>query len=112
MVVEYKVNNEEAYIEVIATQTLRTDEVIEYITALDQDKSVKPGFVELFDVTRMKDSEIAEKLKTSKIWRGGTKLAIVVSRSSSFERAKYLVCKLSESHNVIVFNRRSTAEIW
>jgi hypothetical protein len=120
MVIEYSVRNDGAYIETNATKILTTDEVIEYIMATEHDERVKPGFMELFDVSSMKKSEIDEegldrivaKVRASEKRTGSNKLAIVVSKGSSFERAKYIESRVIESQNVIVFNRRSTAEIW
>ena len=120
MAIEYTVSKDGVFVEAIVTNLLTTEEVIEYITTIEHDKRIKLGFVELFDVSNMNVSQIdedgldqiVEKIQESEKRSRGTKLAIVVSRGSSFDRAKYIEKKVGESQNVIVFSRRSTAEIW
>ena len=120
MEIEYTVSKDGVFVEAIVTNLLTTEEVIEYITTIEHDKRIKLGFVELFDVSNMNVSQIdedgldqiVEKIQESEKRSRGTKLAIVVSRGSSFDRAKYIEKKVGESQNVIVFSRRSTAEIW
>ena len=120
MVIEYKVSEQGKYVEAIATQTLTAEEVCEYLTAIERDERIKPGFVELFDVSEIAQSQInGEGLDqiVKKIQRGpkgsrGEKVAIVVSSGTSFDRAKFIEQRIDGEYTVIVFNHRSTAEIW
>ena len=120
MAIEYKVREQGKYIEAIATQTLTAEEVCEYITAIERNEGVKPEFVELFDVSGITQSQInGEGLEqiVKKIGGGpkgsrGKKIAIVVSSGTSFDRAKFIQQRIKGEYTVIVFNNRSTAEIW
>ena len=117
MPVEYSVNFGGAYVEAVAKGILTTNEVCEYEATLESDSRIRPGFIELFDVTLISESRIDKKglkriaktvLKNRKRSQG-SKLAIVVSKKDSFERARYYERIAYNSQNVIVFNGREVA---
>jgi hypothetical protein len=120
MPITYTVEKNNSYVNAVATGILTTDEVCSYQNAVEADKSVVKGFFELFDVSRITESkidnigldQIAQLVRRSNKRMKGSKLAIVLSKGTSFDRAKYYEKIAYDIHNVIVFNSREVAEAW
>lgn len=120
MSVTYAVELDGSYVSATATGVLTADEVCEYLRAVDSDDHVRKEFVELFDVTRITESRIdktgleriAEVVRECQKRSRGSRLAIVVAKGDSFERARYFERITSDVHDVIVFNTRDVAETW
>jgi len=99
---------------------LRAEEVLDYETAIATDDHVKPGFKELVDVSGITQANITDDdfRKIRDLMKAGDKrtpknrLAIVVSKDSSFRNARYFEQLVESLITVIVFNNLQTAIIW
>ncbi len=120
MPVAYTVELDGFYANATATGVLTADEVCEYLKAVDTDDSVGEEFVELFDASRITESQIdksgleriAEVARECQKRSRGSRLAIVVAKGDSFDRARYFERIARDVHDVIVFNTRDVAETW
>lgn len=121
MPVEYEVYDNGEYVYAKATGTLTPEEIIDYIQEVKANPEIKEGYKELFDVRFITESKV--KIESfAKIVKEVTsdekriyknKLAIVVSKLDSFDKAKYFEkTALEERRNVIVFNTLKTAKTW
>jgi len=120
MPITYTVGLNRSYVSATAAGKLTAEEISNYANAVEADENVVEGFVELFDVSRIEESQIdqsgldkiAQIVRTGKKRSMGSRLAIVVAKGDSFDRARYYERIASDIHNVIVFNSRDVAEIW
>jgi thymidine kinase len=121
MPVKYQVHDNGKYVYAKATGKLTPEEIIDYVHKVKVNSKIKEGFKELFDVrfiteskvtiesfTRITKEVIADK---KRIFRN--KLAIVVSKVDSFDKAKFYEKMVpAEKHKVIVFNTLEIAKTW
>ena len=121
MAIEYTVFPKENYVYSKVTGTLTLNDIIEYDEKLQKEGDLKKGYKELFDVRFISGSElthktlkqIIDKVISDKKRSYLNKLAIVVSSSDSFERAKFYEESLpSRKETVIVFNSLDVAKVW
>ena len=120
MPVDYAVKNNGMFVHAIATEPLYTKDVIEFQDALWQDDRVKPGYIILFDESKISESRIdAQGLETivakeeSEQAKRPAKLAIVAGPGSSFPRAlEYEKMISPNTERVIVFHNRDIAIHW
>ncbi len=121
MSVKYTVSADGTFVHATATDTLKLEEIREFINDTENDTRIKPGFKEIFDVRMISESqidlqafmEIRELVLASSNYLNHSKLAIVVGKKSSYDNArKYEQLVSPEEHNVIVFNNISTAKTW
>ena len=121
MAIEYIVYPKENYVYSKVSDNLTLSDIIEYDNQLQKEPELKPGYKELFDARFISGSELTQKtLKqiiskviSDKKRSYSNKLAIVVSSSNSFDRAKYYEESLpSDKETVIVFNSIDVAKIW
>ena len=121
MPVEYTIYENEHYVYAKATGVLTPEEIIDYEQKLQHEPKLLSGYKELFDVRYITKSEVTiesfqEIIKESMLddkRNCRNKLAIVVSRADSFDRAKYYEKSIpSEKQTVIVFNMLDTAKLW
>ena len=120
MPVDYAVKNNGMFVHAIATEPLYTKDVIEFQDALWQDDRVKPGYIILFDESKISESRIdAQGLETivakeeSEQAKRPAKLAIVAGPGSSFPRAlEYEKMISPNTERVIVFHNREIAIHW
>jgi hypothetical protein len=121
MPIEYKIYEDEHYVYAKATGTLTPQEIIDYVNELHHDPNLEPGFKELFDVRFISKSEVTiesfkdifKKAIADKKRNQMNRLAIVVSKVDSYDRAKYYEKSVSsDKETVIVFNMLDTAKIW
>ncbi len=121
MPVEYEVYDNGKYVYAKATGTLKPEDIIDYIHEIKSNSEIKQGYKELFDVRFITESKVTIK-NFPKIIKevnkdekriSRNKLAIVVSKVDSFDKAKYFEQKApTEKQNVIVFNTLNTAKTW
>jgi hypothetical protein len=120
MPISYTVEKERGYVNAVATGIIITEEVLEYEKSIEEDPNIDKINAELFDVSEIKSSKIdfngleriALLVKKSKKRYLGSKLAIVVSKGTSFDNARYYEHIAYDIHNVIVFNSKETAKVW
>lgn len=121
MSIKYTVSADGTFVHATATDTLTLEEIKNFINDTEDDTHIKPGFIELFDVRMISESqidfqalmEIRELILASSKYINHSKLAIVVGKKSSFENAReYEQLVSPDTQNVIVFNNISTAKIW
>jgi hypothetical protein len=121
MPVEYEVYDSGKYVYAKASGTLKPEEIVDYIQKTKSDPKIKEGYKELFDVRFITESEvkiesfaeIIKKITANEKITYRNKLAIVVSKLDSFERAKYFEKTVpDEKQSVIVFNTLETAKTW
>jgi len=121
MPIEYKIYEDEHYVYAKATGTLTPVEIVDYVNKLNHEPNLKPGFRELFDVRFISKSEVTiESFKNifkqaiaDKKRNQMNRLAIVVSKVDSYDRAKHYEQSVSsDKETVIVFNMLDTAKIW
>ena len=120
MPVTYSVKNNGMFVHAIATEPLYTEHVLELQDALRQDDRVKPGYIMLFDESKIEESHIDTRgLKTivarekSKQAKRPSKLAIVAGPGDAFPRAlEYEKMVSPETEKVIVFHNREIAMHW
>lgn len=120
MPIEYTVSQDGMFVYAKATKILTTEQVLELNRAMKKDKRINPGYHMIFDEILISEShidiqgfeQIAEEVCSNQKFVG-SKLAIVVAKGESFERARYYE-KLSipERQTVIVFNDLSIARKW
>ena len=121
MPVEYQIHDNGKYVHAKATGTLTPEEIIDYIHKLKANSEIKEGYKELFDVRFITESKVtinsfARIIKEviadeKRIFRN--KLAIVVSKLESFNKAKFYEKTVpAEKQKVIVFNTIETAKTW
>ena len=120
MPLTYKVSTDGSFVYAVAVGHLRPEEVLDYEKAISADGRVKPGFRELVNVSgitqasitpddfrKIRDSMKANDKRTPK-----NRLAIAVSKDSSFKNARYFEQLVDPHLTVIVFNSVQTAFIW
>jgi len=121
MPIEYIVFENEHYVYAKATGTLTPQEIVNYVNNLNREPNLKSGFKELFDVRFIAKSEVTmesfqniiKKAIADKKRNQMNRLAIVVSKVESFDRAKHYEKSVSsDKETVIVFNMLDTAKIW
>jgi hypothetical protein len=121
MPVEYQVYDNGEYIYVKALGTLTAEEIIDYVQKIKTNPEIKEGYKELFDVRFITESKITidsfkkiiKEVNADQNRTFRNKLAIVVSKLDSFDRAKYYERMIPmEKQNVIVFNTLETAKTW
>lgn len=121
MPVEYEIYDNGQYVYAKASGTLKPKEIIDYIHKVKANREIKEGYKELFDVRFITESEVKIESFTEIIKeviadekrKYRNKLAIVVSKVESFDRAKFFEKTLpEEKQNVIVFNTLKTAKTW
>ena len=121
MPIEYKIYENEHYVYAKATGTLTPQEIVDYVNRLNRESALKPGYKELFDVRYVSKSEVTmesfQKIIKKAILDNKrnqmNRLAIVVSKVDSFDRAKHYEKSVpSDKETVIVFNMLDTAKIW
>lgn len=121
MPIEYKIYEDEHYVYAKATGTLTPEEIINYVNKLHREPNLEPGFKELFDVRYVSKSEVTiesfqriiKKAMLDNKRNQMNRLAIVVSKVDSFDRAKHYEKSVSsDKETVIVFNMLDTAKIW
>lgn len=121
MPIEYRIYEDDHYVYAKATGTLTPQEIVDYVNMLHLEPNLKPGFKELFDVRYISKSEVTiesfqkiiKQAMMDKKRNQMNRLAIVVSKVDSFDRAKHYEKSVSsEKETVIVFNMLDTAKIW
>lgn len=121
MPVEYQVYDNGKYVYAKATGALTPDAIIDYLKKIKSNPEIKEGYKELFDVRFITESkvtlesfaEIIKEVTADEKRTFRNKLAIVVSKLDSFDRAKYFEKIIpDEKQNVIVFNTLETAKTW
>ena len=121
MPVKYEVSLNGMFVHAVATGTLDPEEIYQYVSDIDEDERIKPGFRELFDVSEIEKSnvifgsfeKIRELILSSSKRTPGSKLGIVARKTSSFYNAELYERLMSDgAQNVIVFNDVYTAKIW
>jgi len=121
MPVKYQVHDKGKYIYAKATGKLTPKEIIDYVHKVKANSKIKEGYKELFDVRFITESKVTIKsfariikeviADKKRIFRN--KLAIVVSKTDSFDKAKfYETMGPEEKHKVIVFNTLDIAKTW
>ena len=121
MPVKYKIHDNGKYVYAKATGKLTPAEIIDYLHKVKTNSKIKEGYKELFDVRFITESKVtiasfARIIKEviadeKRIFRN--KLAIVVSKLDSFDKAKiYEKMGPEEKHKVIVFNTLDIAKTW
>ena len=116
----YKVSIDGNFVYAVAAGHLRPEEILDYENAISADDRVKPGFKELVDVSGITQASITaddfrkirDLMKANDKRTPKNKLAIVVSKDSSFKNARYFEQLVDPHLTVIVFNSVQTAIIW
>ena len=121
MAVEYTVYENEHYVYAKGTGVLTPEDIIDYVNKIHNEPTLQSGYKELFDVRFISKSEITienfQKIISEAILDNKrdfrNQLAIVVSTSDSFDRAKHYKKSIpDDKETVIVFNMLDTAKIW
>jgi hypothetical protein len=121
MPIDYKIYENGDYVYAKATGILTPDEILDYEQKLSQNPKMKSGYKELFDVRDIIKSEVTKdslqkvikEIMSDEKKSHRNKLAIVVSRGESFDRAKYYEKTVpSTKQTIIVFNMLETAKTW
>ncbi len=121
MPVTYQIHDNGKYVYAKATGKLIPEEIIDYVQKIKTNSKIKEGYKELFDVRFITESKVTiesfakiiKEVITDKKRIFGNKLAIVVSKSDSFDKAKFYEKRgPAEKHKVIVFNTLEIAKTW
>ena len=121
MSVKYTVNDNGTFVYAVATGTLTLDEIKKYLVDMANDERLKPGYRELFDMTRLIKSlitpasfpEILELIAANPKKQHSSKLAIVAGPEGSFETARQFERLASpDVVKIIVFSDIETAKVW
>jgi hypothetical protein len=121
MPLEYTVSDDGKFVHATAKGMLAPEDIRRYVHELIEDDRVRVGYRELFDASGTTGSLVTlESIQGfRRLNQGnpkklpGSKLAIVVSRSSSFEKARHFERLVEpDAQNVIVFNSSDVAKIW
>jgi hypothetical protein len=120
MPIEYLVRDDGMFVHAIATEPLLTEHVLEFLDRVSQDSRVKPGYIMLFDESRILESHIDTKglevivaRQESVQVKRPSKLAIVAGPGSAFPRAlEYEKMVSPEKEKVIVFHNEHVARRW
>ncbi|MDP8219113.1 MAG: hypothetical protein P9M03_10350 [Candidatus Theseobacter exili] len=121
MPIKYTINNDGTFIHALVTGSPTDKDLLDYGDALENDSRIrKPGFVELFDASRIDDTDVsidalhllAEKLRANPDKLAAVKLAIVIRPSLLSQKAAYYKKLVSDIENTIVFYDVSTAKTW
>jgi hypothetical protein len=121
MSVKYTVNDNGTFVYTAATGTLRPDEIKKYLVDMANDERLKPGYRELFDMTRLIESlitpasfpEILKLITANPKKQRGSKLAIVAGPEGTFETARQFERLASpDVVKIIVFSDIETAKVW
>ena len=121
MPIEYTASSDGMIVHVVASGAVTLDEVRQYMHGVAHDDRVRPGFSELFDGCQIAEGQVGPEsfvaiqqlVLADPKRKPGSKVAIVVGKSLSFDKAKqYERLAGSSAQNVIVFNDMHTAKIW
>ena len=121
MPIEYTVSSDGVIVHAVASGAVTLDEVRRYMHDVARDERIRPGFSELFDGCQITEgrvgpesfAEIQELVLADPKRKPGSRVAIVVGKRPSFDKAKqYERLAGSTAQNVIVFNDMHTAKIW
>jgi len=120
MPIKYLVSSNGMFVHAVATEPLYTEHVLELEDCLTQDSRVKPGYIMLFDESRILESHIDTKglevivaRQKSPQAKRSSKLAIVAGPGSAFPRALEYERMISQDREkVIVFNNEHVARKW
>ncbi len=120
MSLTYGVSADGSFVYAVAGGHLRPEDVLEYETAISADDRVKRGFKEIVDVSGITEASITaddfqkvrDMMRASGKRTRRNRLAIVVSRDSSFKNARYFEQLVDPELTVIVFNNIQTAMVW
>ena len=105
----------------VGSGAVTLDDVRRYVHDIAGDERIRPGFSELFDGCQITEgrvgpesfAEIQRLVLADPKRKPGSKVAIVVGKRPSFDKAKqYERLADSTAQNVIVFNDMHTAKIW
>jgi hypothetical protein len=121
MPIKYEIHDNGKYIYAKATGKLTPTEIIDYIRKVKTNSKIKEGYKELFDVRFITESKVTirsfariiKEVIADKKRIFENKLAIVVSKTESFDKAKFYEKTIpEETHKVIVFNTLDIAKTW
>ena len=121
MSVKYTVNDNGTFVYAAATGTLTPDELNKYLVDMANDERLKPGYRELFDMTRLIKSlitpasfpEILKLIAANPKKQRGSKLAIVAGPEGTFEIFRQFERLAGEDAvKIIVLNDIETAKVW